>query len=107
MRLNAADWTQIVGANPLEQTAWQRFGGMGPPNSTIDFLFREGYESESFQLRTFKETPPLKPGDITWQDILGFAGNRSMDASSFYVRDKDYNVNKTRTGPMRLPPSSR
>lgn len=100
VRLNAADWTQIVKVIPQRPGAdggWQRFGGMGPPNSTIDMLFKDNYKAESFLLNTFKEAEPIKPGGITWLTAIQ-ALQAGAESEKIFVPDLLFNVSAMHSG---------
>lgn len=63
VRLNAADWTQIINIFPNDPTVsgYTRLGGMGAPNSTIDLQFKDDYNQEEIRLATYKEGGTMKP----------------------------------------------
>lgn len=104
VRLNAADWTQIINIfpNAPEVSGYTRLGGMGAPNSTIDLHFKDDYNQEEIRLATYKEGGSMKPGDITWMKALE-AVNAGAEQPEFIVLDQEYDVSAMRSwvSPLR------
>ena len=98
VRLNAADWTQIINIIPKDPNNpgyYTRLGGMGAPNNTIDLHFKDDYNQEEFRLATYKEGGTMNPGDSTWSKALE-AVDAGAEQSEYIVLDQEYDVSAMR-----------